>query len=147
MKEFRSGQFCGYAAEKNSLSAVFTAVERNFDMAINRYSDYTTGWTSEEWGFDSRQGQEIFQFSITSRPALGPTQPSTQWLPGSVSMGIKPPGHEAYHPPSSSAEDKNDGAIPPLPLRLRGLLLNLSPEIATCYSAGCLRSVEVQRGF
>jgi hypothetical protein len=31
-------------------------------------------------GFDSRQGQEIFLYCTWSRPALGPTQPPTQWV-------------------------------------------------------------------
>jgi hypothetical protein len=34
-------------------------------------------------GFDSRQGQEIFLFATVSRPALGPTQPPIQSVPGS----------------------------------------------------------------
>jgi hypothetical protein len=31
-------------------------------------------------GFDSRQGQGIFPFTTTSRPALGPTQSRVQWV-------------------------------------------------------------------
>jgi hypothetical protein len=57
--------------------------------------------------FYSRQGQEIFRFSIRSRPALGPTQ----WVP------VRLP-RVAHHQPLSiadSAEVKNDGAIPLLP--------------------------------
>jgi hypothetical protein len=37
-------------------------------------------------------------------PALGPTQPSIQWLPGTVSRGINWPGREADRSPPSSAE-------------------------------------------
>jgi hypothetical protein len=37
-------------------------------------------------GFDSRQD---VSFSTTSRPVLGPTQPPIQWLPGSISPGVK----------------------------------------------------------
>jgi hypothetical protein len=48
-------------------------------------------------GFDSRQGQEIFLFSTASRPALGPTQPPTQWVAGALSLGVKRPGREADH--------------------------------------------------
>jgi hypothetical protein len=33
-----------------------------------------------------RQRQEIIQFIITSRPALRPTQPSVQWVPGDISL-------------------------------------------------------------
>jgi hypothetical protein len=45
-----------------------------------------------------------------SRLALGPTQPSIQWVPG-----VKWQGREADHSPPSNAEVKNGGAIPPLP--------------------------------
>jgi hypothetical protein len=65
------------------------------------------GWMTEEWRFNSQQGQEIFRFSIMSRPALGPTQP--------VSLRVKRLGHNADHSDPSSAEVKNGGTIPPLP--------------------------------
>jgi hypothetical protein len=38
------------------------------------------GSTPEVSGFGSQQRQEIFLFSITFRPALGPTQPPIQWV-------------------------------------------------------------------
>jgi hypothetical protein len=45
-----------------------------------QYSDgLRAGWP----GFDSRQGQTfIFLYSIPSIPALGPTRPPIQWVPG-----------------------------------------------------------------
>jgi hypothetical protein len=58
---------------------------------------------------------KIFLFSITSRPALGSTQPLVQWVPGAVSLGVKRPSREAGHLPTSSAEVKKSRAIPPLP--------------------------------
>jgi hypothetical protein len=54
-------------------------------------------------------------FSTHSRPALGPTQPPIEWIPGAISPGVKRPGSEADHSSPSSAEVKNGGAIPPLP--------------------------------
>jgi hypothetical protein len=39
-------------------------------------------------------------------------------------LGVKRPGLEADHSPPSSVEIKNDGAIPPLPRILRGIVLN-----------------------
>jgi hypothetical protein len=49
-------------------------------------------------GIESRWGRD---FPHPSRPALGPTQPPTQWVPG-----LKRPGRGVDHPPTSSAEVK-----------------------------------------
>jgi hypothetical protein len=51
-------------------------------------------------------GAGNFLFTTTSRPALGPTQPPIEWVPGAHSLGVKRPGHEADHSPPSSAEVK-----------------------------------------
>jgi hypothetical protein len=40
-------------------------------------------------GFDLRRGQRIFPVASVSRPALGPTQPPVQWVPGVLSPGVK----------------------------------------------------------
>jgi len=42
--------------------------------------------------------------SHASRLALGPTQPPISWVAGAYSLGVKWPGHEAYHSPPSSAK-------------------------------------------
>jgi hypothetical protein len=39
--------------------------------------------------------------------ALGATQPPLQWVPGTLSLGVKWLGHEADHSPPSSAKVKN----------------------------------------
>jgi hypothetical protein len=52
-------------------------------------------------------GKRYFFFSIVSRPVLGPSQPSIEWLPGeggTVSLGIWKQGHEADHSLPSSVE-------------------------------------------
>jgi hypothetical protein len=79
------------------------------------------GWTA---GVRFLAGEEIFLYSTESRPALGPTQPSIQWIPKAASSEVKRPVRESDHSPPSSAEVKNGGAIPPLPIRLRGVMLN-----------------------
>jgi hypothetical protein len=47
-----------------------------------------------------------FRFSMSSRPALGSTQPHLQRVPGALSPGIKRPEREADHSPPTSAEVK-----------------------------------------
>jgi len=37
---------------------------------------------------------------------LGPTQPPIQWIPRTLSLEVRRPGHEADHTPTSSAEVK-----------------------------------------
>jgi hypothetical protein len=69
-------------------------------------------------------GAGIFLFCSASRSALGPTQSPIQRITGPVSPGETHPEREADHSPPSSAEIKNGGAIPPLPIRLHGLVLN-----------------------
>jgi hypothetical protein len=46
----------------------------------------TTGWTTGRSGFDPRRGQRIFPLASVSRPALEPTQPPVQWVPGVLSQ-------------------------------------------------------------
>jgi hypothetical protein len=53
---------------------------------------------------------EIFLFPITYKLVLGSTQPSTQLVPGALSLGVKWPRREA----DQSNPPKNGGAITPL---------------------------------
>jgi hypothetical protein len=46
-------------------------------------------WTTGRSRFNPRQGQRIFPLTSVSRPALGPTQPPVQWVPGVSSSGLK----------------------------------------------------------
>jgi hypothetical protein len=50
----------------------------------------------------------LFTFTFTaSSPALEPTRPPMQWVPGDITLGIRRPGREANHSPPSSPEVKN----------------------------------------
>jgi hypothetical protein len=50
-------------------------------------------------------GGEIFLFSTSSGPVLGPTQSPIKWIPG-IFPGVKRPRSEADHLPPTSAEVK-----------------------------------------
>jgi hypothetical protein len=72
--------------EQNNVTAIlFTlSTDRQFSNP-----DSAMGWTIEKSRFDSRQTQEILNFLRRSRLALGPTQPSIQWVPGTLASGVK----------------------------------------------------------
>jgi hypothetical protein len=58
-------------------------------------------------GFDCRQGQGIFLFAATSRPALRLTQIPVNWVTRALSPDVKWSGSEADHSPPSRTEVKN----------------------------------------
>jgi hypothetical protein len=88
---------------------------------ISRYSD---GLRARQFGLDYWQGKQIFLHSTASTPGLGPTEPPIQWVSGAFPPWVKQPGREADHTLLSSAEVENGGALPPLPIRLHGVVLN-----------------------
>jgi hypothetical protein len=49
-------------------------------------------------------GAGNFLLTTESRPALRPTQPPIQGVPGALSLGVKRSGREANHSPPSSAQ-------------------------------------------
>jgi hypothetical protein len=66
----------------------------------SRYSDWLrTGRPRDR--SSSPDGGKNFHFSMSSTPALGPTQPPIQWVPG-----VKRPKREADHSLPASAEVK-----------------------------------------
>jgi hypothetical protein len=67
-----------------------------------------TGYGLDDQGVRVRvpRGGKNFHFSLSSRPALGPTQPPIQWVPGPLSPGVKWPGREANNSAPTSAEVK-----------------------------------------
>jgi hypothetical protein len=75
---------------------------------LNQYND---GVQAGQLGLNSGPGQEIFLFSAASKLALEPT---SHWVPRTISLGAKQLRHEDDLSSLSSAEIKNDGAKPPL---------------------------------
>jgi hypothetical protein len=67
-------------------------------------------------GFDPRRRQRIFPLLSASRPALGPTQPPVQWVPGALSPGVNAAGACCW---------------PPTPFQCRGWRKNRSYTSST----------------
>ena len=103
---------------KSFLCVTYTFKIKNFCI-WNRNS--VLGYRLEEPGFGSRQVQEIFPFSKSSTPVLGPIQPPIQWVPGSF-LGVKQPGSEIAHSPSSAEVRNvwNSTSAPPICLQGEG---------------------------
>jgi hypothetical protein len=84
---------------------------------------YSAGLRAGWWGVRVRQWLLIFLFTAASRPALGLTQPPIQWVQGALSLGVKQPGREAEHSPSSISDVKECVEL----YRQLYLLLYISP--------------------
>jgi hypothetical protein len=113
LEEFRLNVFLDDHTKRCRNNLIFSLYRSNMKEPelLSRYSDEAMIWNAEESGFDSRQEQEIFLFSIMFRPALGPTQPPIQWISGALSPGVERLGREPDHSPPSCAEVKDGGAI------------------------------------
>jgi hypothetical protein len=94
-------------------------------LLTSRDGSIALGFGLDDRVFESRQGLGIFLFTTASRPTLGPTQPPIQWVPGTLSLGVKRPGREADHSTPSSANVKNAWSYTStLPLRLHGVVIS-----------------------
>jgi hypothetical protein len=88
------------------------------DVPTIKGRDSSVG-VAKSYGLEARgsiPGKGRMFFSTASRRALGHTQPLIQCVADDVSPGIKQQRREADHSPPSSAEVKNGGAVPSLPL-------------------------------
>jgi hypothetical protein len=85
----------------------FVWLQKLIGSSERSVSTATAEWTTEELGYDSHSEKDIFLFSFTSRPDLGPTQPPTQTLQKARSLGVKRPGLDTDHLSPSSSEFNN----------------------------------------
>jgi hypothetical protein len=80
-----------------------SCMRQKYNICINPISlraGRLSGWVS------STGRLKNYYFSLSSRPALGSTQPPIHGVPGSSSRGVKRPGGEVDHSPPTSAEVK-----------------------------------------
>jgi hypothetical protein len=80
-----------------------------------------TGYGLDLPGLISGRGK---LFSLLQRVHTGPG--ANQWVTGAHFAELKQQECEAGHSLPSNAEDKNGRAMPPLPIRLYGVVLNYS---------------------
>jgi hypothetical protein len=86
---------------------------------------WAAGWTIGVLGFGSRRRLGIFLLTAVSRTALGPTQPPIQWVPGTLSLGVKRPRREADYSPPCSVDVENAWSYTSTPpIRLHGMVLS-----------------------
>jgi hypothetical protein len=101
-------------------SKIFTA------PLTSRGSMVSDGLRAGRPGSDARGGGgKVFSLLHSVQTGLAPPlQPPIQWVPDALSPGVEPPERGAVHLPPSTAAVKNSGAVPPLPIRLHGMVLN-----------------------
>jgi hypothetical protein len=80
---------------------------------------YVYMWERLRYGLNGRGAGKgkIYLLSTSSRPALGPIQPSIQWAPGAPSPGVKRTGREADH--SLQLMPRQRQSFPTFPLKYR----------------------------
>jgi hypothetical protein len=78
-------------------------------------SGIALGYGLDDRGCDSRQGPGIFLFTTVSKPAVGPTQPPIQRVPGALSLRVKQPGMKLTIHLHLAPRSRMRGAIHPLP--------------------------------
>jgi hypothetical protein len=84
-------------------------------MDVNRWRQNVSiflGYRLDDAGFDLWQWQELFLFSKASGLSLGPTQCPVQWMPGTLSLGIKWPKCEVDHSIPLMQRLRMSGAMP-----------------------------------
>jgi hypothetical protein len=89
----------------------YPVINFNFILFITKLSrdsavGIATGYGVDDRGVGVRVPVGSIIFSTSSRPALGLIQAPIQWIPGTLSPGVKRPGREPGHSPPTTAEVK-----------------------------------------
>jgi hypothetical protein len=75
-----------------------------------------TAYGLDDWGVRVRSSMvKNYHFSISTRSALGSTQPPIQWVLGALLQGLKQQGHDVDHSPPTSTEVKETWIITSTP--------------------------------
>jgi hypothetical protein len=74
---------------------IIIIIIKSWDSSVSIATDY--GLDDRMIGVRIPAGLGIFLFDTASTPALGPTKPTIEWLPGVLSLGVKRPRREADH--------------------------------------------------
>jgi hypothetical protein len=90
---------------------------------LSPYSECIRAGEPRGWSSSSGGGKN-FHFSMSSRPALGSTQPPIQLVPVALCPEVKRPGRKTDHTPPTSAEIENVGLYNDSPKRLHSVVLN-----------------------
>jgi hypothetical protein len=102
---------------------MFTTIRIHLHCRFYSPVNIEMGYVLDGWGSNPCR-IKIFLSYIVTRPALGPTQPPTQWVLGSLSLGVKQQGCEADRSPPSGAKIKNGGVILLSPICLHSIVFN-----------------------
>jgi hypothetical protein len=106
----------GIITQKPTLLTIQTH-HRSQDNVVNIAA---TPWADQS-GLDSGKGQGIFLFSKMSKSALGPIQLPAKWVPETLSLVIKWPGHEVNYSSQLELRLNMSGAIYFYPIRRHSL--------------------------
>jgi hypothetical protein len=116
---------------------------QSFSCFLNIFSQYIEIGIAQRYNAGLRAGLSGFRiparagnfyFHRLVQNGSGAHPPPIQWVPGAFSLGIKRPGREVDHSPTSSDEDKNAWSYTSTPpVRIHGLVLSWSTRITAFF--------------
>jgi hypothetical protein len=104
-----AGFFLAYSSTLKMVATCSSKISVDFTDYIALCESRDSDWlrAGRPRGRRSNPGRvKNFYFSMSSKPAVGSTQPPMQWVTGALSPGVKRPGREADHSTRISVEVK-----------------------------------------